>query len=309
MLELLSARMLLPDAASDSAALLQRLERLERRQGLAVSASTADPAPARLERPAAKTEPAGKAEPASRAAAKVEPAAQAGAPATGQPPVPAEQPPGQAEQSPGQAEQPPTQAERPEPVSEAKPAEAAEPGPAAQPAVVGDAAPDSNALRQLWPDVMAALKDRSRVKWAMMNEVVIASVEGEVVNLLAPAGLARRIAEDANLSVLREVLQSVVFGHWRLVISSAANGAAAPLPDEPPADPEPEPAPRAARPARQPRPAPAAPVEQPPPVIDDDGVDEESDEVHGSKRAGGDAEAAAMELLQTSLGARPIDAS
>ena len=301
MLELLSARMLLPDAASDSAALLQRLERLERRQGLAVSASTADPAPARLERPAAKAEPAGKVEPASRAAAKVEPAAQAGAPATGQPPV-------QAEQSPGQAEQPPTQAERLEPVSEAKPAE---PGPAAQPAVVGDAAPDSNALRQLWPDVMAALKDRSRVKWAMMNEVVIASVEGEVVNLLAPAGLARRIAEDANLSVLREVLQSVVFGHWRLVISSAApaNSAAAPLPDEPPADPEPEPAPRAARPTRQPRPAPAAPVEQPPPVIDDDGVDEESDEVHGSKRAGGDAEAAAMELLQTSLGARPIDAS
>ncbi|WP_408658911.1 DNA polymerase III subunit gamma and tau [Jatrophihabitans sp.] len=308
MLELLSARMLLPDAASDSAALLQRLERLERRQGLAVSASTADPAPARLERPAAKAEPAGKVEPASRAAAKVEPAAQAGAPATGQPPVQAEQSPGQAEQSPGQAEQPPTQAERLEPVSEAKPAE---PGPAAQPAVVGDAAPDSNALRQLWPDVMAALKDRSRVKWAMMNEVVIASVEGEVVNLLAPAGLARRIAEDANLSVLREVLQSVVFGHWRLVISSAApaNSAAAPLPDEPPADPEPEPAPRAARPTRQPRPAPAAPVEQPPPVIDDDGVDEESDEVHGSKRAGGDAEAAAMELLQTSLGARPIDAS
>ena len=33
MLELLSARMLLPDAAADSAALLQRIERLERRQG------------------------------------------------------------------------------------------------------------------------------------------------------------------------------------------------------------------------------------------------------------------------------------
>jgi hypothetical protein len=38
-------------------------------------------------------------------------------------------------------------------------------------------------------------------------------------------------------------------------------------------------------------------------------VDEESDEVHGSQRSGGDAEAAAIELLQTSLGARPIDAS
>ena len=35
MLELLSARMLLPDAASDAAAVLQRIERLERRQGMA----------------------------------------------------------------------------------------------------------------------------------------------------------------------------------------------------------------------------------------------------------------------------------
>ncbi|MDQ1738698.1 MAG: polymerase subunit gamma/tau [Pseudonocardiales bacterium] len=309
MLELLSARMLLPDAASDSAALLQRLERLERRQGLAVSASTADPAPAvpaRAERPAAKAEPVATAEPAAkpeqpaaRAAAKVE------QPAPPEQPAPAEQPA-------AKVAQPPVQAERPDPMSDpesTEPAELTQPAAAAQPA--GDAAPDSNALRQLWPEVMAALKDRSRVKWAMMNEVVIASVEGEVVNLLAPAGLVRRIADESNLSVLREVLQSVVFGHWQLTISSAApaNGAAAPLPDEPPADLEPEPAPRAARPARQARPAPAAPVEQPAPVIDDDGVDEDSDAVHGSQRSGGDAEAAAMELLQTSLGARPIDAS
>src|SRR6185503_20231889 len=42
MLELLSARMLLPDAASDSAALLQRIERLERRQGMVEPAAAAD---------------------------------------------------------------------------------------------------------------------------------------------------------------------------------------------------------------------------------------------------------------------------
>jgi DNA polymerase-3 subunit gamma/tau len=160
---------------------------------------------------------------------------------------------------------------------------------------------------------MAALQARSKVKWAMMNQVVIASVEGEVVNLLAPAGLARRIAEEANLSVLREVLQSVVFGHWRLTISPAAsaNGTAAPTPEEPPADSEPEPASRAARttrPDRAARPPAPEPGDQPPPapVADDDGVDEDSDEIHGARR--GDAEAAAMELLQTSLGARPIDA-
>jgi hypothetical protein len=145
-----------------------------------------------------------------------------------------------------------------------------------------------------------------------------------VVNLLAPAGLARRIADESNLSVLREVLQSVVFGHWQLTISSATPANAAPAkgvsalgaqtPDEPMAEtePEPAPAPRAARPERASRPARAARPEpaaaSPSPVADNDGVDEESDEVHGSQRAGGDAEAAAIELLQTSLGARPIDA-
>ncbi|HST48619.1 MAG TPA: hypothetical protein VLJ82_12285, partial [Jatrophihabitans sp.] len=156
-----------------------------------------------------------------------------------------------------------------------------------------------------------ALRDRSKVKWAMMNEVVIASVEGEVVNLLAPAGLAKRIADESNLSVLREVLQSVVFGQWQLSVSSAApgNGAAAPPVNEPP-EPDYEPPPRAERPARASRPAAPDPAPPPPPPApEDDGVDEEADEVHSSRRSGGDAEAAAIELLQTSLGARPIDAS
>src|SRR5436305_932731 len=50
MLELLSARLLLPDAASDAAAILQRIERLERRQGMAgagvAAAAGVEPAPA-----------------------------------------------------------------------------------------------------------------------------------------------------------------------------------------------------------------------------------------------------------------------
>jgi DNA polymerase-3 subunit gamma/tau len=47
MLELLSARMLLPDAATDTAAVLQRIERLERRQGMV------DPTPSPPRSPAA----------------------------------------------------------------------------------------------------------------------------------------------------------------------------------------------------------------------------------------------------------------
>ncbi|HEV2887223.1 MAG TPA: hypothetical protein VGX49_09960, partial [Jatrophihabitans sp.] len=315
MLELLSARMLLPDAASDSAALLQRLERLERRQGMAVQARAEEPA-ARTKKPVAEQPP-----PAAEQAPAAEPPPATEPPPTTEQAPAAEQVPA-TEQAPAAEQVPAT--EPPATVVEAIVATVA------QPVVVAEAATDSNALRQLWPEVMAALRDRSKVKWAMMNEVVIASVEGEVVNLLAPAGLARRIAEESNLSVLREVLQSVVFGHWQLTISAAASANGAAGPDEPMTepDPAPDPAPRAARPEPSGRPERSAPSErsgraesptraarpepadQPPaPVADDDGVDEESDEVHGSPRAGGDAEAAAIELLQTSLGARPIDAS
>ncbi len=356
MLELLSARMLLPDAAADSAALLQRLERLERRQGLAAGASAApvEPAtrPARtVAAPATSAVPAraetaptagspqptsipvrSKAETAPPAA--VAPAKPEAAPPKAEP-VQAKAAPAQTEAAPAQteatAEQPavagPAGADRPADAPTAPAELAAEPKPAAEPAVTapvpaaGNAAPagagpDSNALRQLWPEVMAALRDRSKVKWAMMNEVVIASVEGEAVNLLAPPALARRIADESNLSVLREVLQSVVFGNWQLSVSpaSAGNGAATgappPVDDEPRPDPDYEPPPRAERPARAARPpAPDPAPPPPPPVAEDDGVDEEADEVHSSRRSGGDAEAAAMELLQNSLGARPIDAS
>ena len=358
MLELLSARMLLPDAAADSAALLQRLERLERRQGLAAGASAAPVeqsaarvaretvAPARAEAAPAAGSPqptsipvrsAAEAAPPPAAPAKAEaaqPKAEAAQPKTeaAQPktertqpkaePVPPKAAPAQPEAT---AEQP-ASAGRPadDPITPAEPA--ASPKPAAEPAVTAPApaaghaapagsGPDSNALRQLWPEVMVALRDRSKVKWAMMNEVVIASVEGEAVNLLAPPALARRIADESNLSVLREVLQSVVFGNWQLSVSPASagngvtNGSPPPVDDEPRPEPDYEPPPRVERPARAARPPAPDPAPPPPPVAEDDGVDEEADEVHSSRRSGGDAEAAAMELLQNSLGARPIDAS
>ncbi len=334
MLELLSARMLLPDASSDSAALLQRLERLERRQGMAAPAAAEQPRTA-ASSPAvaqpAKAQPV-KAEPAKAQPGKVEPAKAEPARAE-----PAKAEPAEAEPAKAEADESakPEQPAAPEPVAQTEqPAVPDQPAPAlvteAPPVIAAAGAPDSNALRQLWPEVLTALRERSRVKWAMMNEVVIASVDGEVVNLLAPAGLARRIADESNLSVLREVLQSVVFGHWQLNIASAtpspdgpsntapANGASSTEPshgvppDEPPAqaEPAPDPAPRAVRPERGSRPARPAPVQAADrqPVAENDGVDEESDEVHGSQRSGGDAEAAAIELLQTSLGARPIDA-
>ncbi|HST46279.1 DNA polymerase III subunit gamma and tau, partial [Jatrophihabitans sp.] len=222
MLELLSARMLLPDAAADSAALLQRLERLERRQGMAASsASVASVASvttvAASGQPAAETEQPAARPSRPRATERQAEPAEPEVPKA-RPEVPTAKPtPSKAEPTP-QAEQPVAGIEQPDRSGTEQPAPEQSTAPAEQPAaepeptavvtaatstvVVTESAPDSNALRQLWPEVMAALRDRSKVKWAMMNEVVIASVEGEVVNLLAPAGLAKRIADESNLSVL-----------------------------------------------------------------------------------------------------------
>jgi DNA polymerase-3 subunit gamma/tau len=304
MLELLCARMLLPDASSDTAALLQRLERLERRQAVTGSVAS-EPV-----RPAVATVPA----PAAKAAAVSEPPAtqpMAEAPAVrspkGEPAVvkaPAAEP---VAVEPAVAKAPEVQPVVAEPVS--------------PPVEAGSA--DSNALRRMWPEVMKALQDRSKVKWAMMSDVVIASVEGDEVQLLAPSGLAKRIADESNLGVLREVLQSVVAGPWQLKVSAAGPGGSAAGELPPPPDFEPPPGPpipsaaggdagsagaaaerpqRPTRPTRPPRAERTAPVE---PVAENDGVDEDSDQI--SDNGGGDPEAAAMELLKASLGARPMD--
>ncbi len=276
MLELLCARMLLPDAASDSAALLQRLERLERRQAMDADAAAGTPAPSDPVEPPARDRTAGT--------------------------------PEVSEPAPESADSPPDEVAQ-EQVAPPAPSPVA---PAGLPAE-SQASSESTDLRHLWPQVMLALRDRSKVKWAMMNEVQIASVEGEVVSLQAPAGLARRIADDSNLAVLRDVLQSVVFGNWQLTVTSApsTNGSPAAPADRPPAadsEPMPERASRPARPARSARPAASEPVPSPPAAAND-GVDEESDEFHRTDRSGGDAEAAAIALLQSSLGARPMEAS
>ncbi|MDQ2836605.1 MAG: DNA polymerase III subunit gamma and tau [Actinomycetota bacterium] len=407
MLELLCARMLLPDSAADNAAVLQRLERLERRQAMGLSvdrsaeqsatgqsgrrpradaetaagrsaAETATgrsaagrpgsepPAPESAaptestvgRRPVAETTP----EPPVARRVAVEPPvvdAPATKPAATESPIANDLPPAESPQAaravaapastgsastdlpaagsavadlepassepaslePASSEPASLEPASSEPASlvpaSSEPAslEPASSEPASQAATappssipaevdrpVAAQAGDSNALRNVWPEVMLALRDRSKVKWAMMNEVIIASVDGEVIDLIAPAGLARRIADDSNVSVLREALQSVVAGNWQLTIRPAPSNVA---PDaRAAADAPPATSPRASRPAR------ATPAERPAPEppVDDDGVDEEGDEVSGlSQRAGGDPEAAAIALLQNSLGARPIE--
>jgi len=325
MLELLSARMLLPDAAGDSAALLQRIERLERRQGMAEPSAPGAPD---VDRPRAKPTGAS-AEPASGASAKAASGATA-KPASG---ASAKPPSGaSAKPSDGASARPSSEssgrpsdgasgsasagepaaatpaatapaADEPAPASPAadEPAPAssapassvpASPAPA-QPAAVATAgqptaAPDSAGLRRLWPEVLDQVRTRSRRTRALLDNASIASVDGSVIRLAASsAPIAKMIGDESNLAVLRESLAAVVGGGWTIEVITE-NGQAASRPTTP-------------------SPAAAPASTQPPPVDEADEVDEETDAVSGPGETGGDAEAAAIALLQNGLGARPIE--
>jgi DNA polymerase-3 subunit gamma/tau len=295
MLELLSARMLLPDAASDSAALLQRIERLERRQGMGISTEPQALAPA-ASAPAASA-------PAAPAPAAPTPVL---AKAVRAEPAPAESPAAesaQAESVPAESVPAELSAAAPVPVvpATASPSPAA---PVAEPTVAAGGA-DSASLRRVWPDVLEQVKARSRRTRALLDNASITGVKATVITLGATsAPIAKMIAEESNLSVLRDALVAVVGGGWTIEVGSdTLDGSATGSTTDAPAEPA-----GPAGPVEWTRPAAAAP--SPPRRLasrDDDGVDEESDSIDGQERGGADPEAAAITLLQNSLGARPLD--
>jgi DNA polymerase III subunit gamma/tau len=273
-LELLCARMMLPDAATDSAAVLQRLERLERRlaaagnAGQAVSgpAAQATPAtPAAQEQPAAQDKPAAQEKPAAREKppARVKPAAQPG---------PA------AESRPGAERAAEPSAPSAAAAPSAAPSAAATP---TQPAKPSPGALDSVAMRNVWPEVLEVVKQSSRRTRALLDNAQVVGVTGELVTISAPSALAKMISDESNTSVLRAALTKVVGGEWQVTVEAAAAGS---------------------RTAAAPAAAPSAASPEPDPRDDADY------EPGGSAQpAPVDPEAEAMKLLQDELGARPLD--
>jgi DNA polymerase-3 subunit gamma/tau len=267
-LELLCARMLLPDAAADSAALLQRIERLERRN--AAIAGDIVPAPTATEPP--KPQPAGAPRAESPKGKPAKAPAKKSAERASEPPAP---PPAEA------APEPPTAQAAPEP----RAAEASAPprGPAPRPAP-GDVV-DAAALRRLWPDILDEVKKAGKVVRALLDNAQVASVDGDLLRLDAPsAQLAKMIGNDTNTEVLRRALSSIVGGNWRVEVGTSGSSAAPPP---------------ASAPAQPSRPAPP-PVEEPDPRDDTEPLDSPD-----APRV--DPEAEALSLLQSTLGARPLD--
>jgi DNA polymerase III subunit gamma/tau len=229
-LELLCARMQLPDATTDSAALLQRVERLERRLAASQSGMPTESA-------------------ARRSAAK----------------------------------EPPTVPDPP------APAPAPAPDGAAAAAVPtrssGGGAPrtmDAIAIRQLWPAVLDAVKRGKQRTRALLHDAQVASVDGDLITLTAPSStLARMISEDSNVEVVRTALRDEVGGDWRITVQTL---------DAPQAGIDP------ARPAGA----------SPPSVIAERDPRDDTD-FEALPPTPADPETDALDLLQTRLGARPID--
>jgi DNA polymerase-3 subunit gamma/tau len=209
LLELITARLLLPGAAHDGVAVLSRVERLERRMSID---SADNPAPS------------------------TKPAATAPAPSAPEPPA---APPAAAAEQPA----PPRAAKQPAPPRAAKqpaPPRAAEqkaPPVAAAPPVETAAAPathideasggsvDAAALRRVWPEVLEATKARKRTAHAMLAQYAqVTDVRGRTIVLsFAHPPIERQFRAQGLGDVLSDALREVLGVVWTVETVAGAD--------------------------------------------------------------------------------------
>jgi DNA polymerase-3 subunit gamma/tau len=279
LLEVVCARLLLPSASDAESALLQRVERIETRLAISIPASEAAPAAA-APAPRSTPPPPAPAEPAR-------PRRQVAAP----------------EAAPEPVSEPPAPAPTPTP----EPAPAPEPAaaPAPEPAPVPDPEPPSApgelnaaAVRTMWPTVRDKVRQRSRTTEVMLAGATVRAVEDNTLVLThESAPLAKRLSEQRNADVIAEALKDALGVNWRVRCEAGAPAAAV-----------------AAAPAGS-APAPL-PTRKEAPVPEVDSSEQDEDEEENMLAEAGrndpsaprrDPEEAALELLQSELGARRID--
>lgn len=331
LLELLVSRMLLPSVSQSEAALLQRLEQLERRPPAAIAATSGDPAAAaaptggpvftrRSQQPA--DQPSAQPEPQRAAPTPV--AVAAPAPVAAQP-APAATPTPAAVPTPAPAQPAPPVAA---PAATPQPAAAA-PAPSA-PAASGGM--DATAVRRIWSELLAAVRATSRSTEAMLTNATVGEVDGNVVTIThTSAPLARRLAEPRNTEAIAAALSSVLGGTWQVRCTHGTPGAtpqqatqvkaARPAPIRPSqaqnqqARPQPEPqqtqAPRPPQDDVPPPPEPPEPDDPLPPEPDDEEAmlaeaARPADPGSVNEVQAKDPESVMLQLLADELGARPL---
>ena len=282
LLEVVCARLLLPSASDTESALLQRIERIETRLDISIPAdeATAGAAPVNPGKQyVRKAPPAVDAEPAAPTAVEPAPIETEPVAAEPEPPQATSQPP-----QPPEAPQPPEPTPEPvaTPAPESEPVADAAPEAASTAAAAGPGEPSPAAVRSMWPTVQEKVRERSRTTAVMLAGAIVRTVEdGTLVLMHDSAPLAKRISEQRNADVIREALKDALGVNWR-VRCEVGTGESAPVA---PAESEPEP-------------------REDLRAEEDSMIAEVGRDDDAPRR---DPEEAAMELLQTELGARRID--
>ncbi|MBM7857807.1 DNA polymerase III subunit gamma and tau [Lentzea nigeriaca] len=312
LLELLVSRMLLPSVSQSEAALLQRLEQLERRPPAAIAAPGEAPAAAPAGAPVFTRKSQ-----QPQAAEQPDPPRQAPAPQ----PEPPRLAPAPARPAAAPVAQPPAPVAAPQPV----PQPAAEPEPADTPAASGGL--DAAAVRRIWSELLAAVRSSSRSTEAMLTNAMVSEVDGNVVTIAhTSAPLARRLAEPRNTEAIANALSSVLGGTWQVRCvhgtPSATPQAAQPAKAARPAPTRPSQATQPTRQSEPQRQAPRPPADDVPPPPEPPEPDEplppEPDDEEAmlaeaarpvdpdSVSKEQDPEAVMLKLLADELGARPL---
>lgn len=139
----------------------------------------------------------------------------------------------------------------------------------------------------MWSTVREKVRARNKVIDVMLADAIVRAVEGDTLVLAHQAApLAKRLTEQHNADVIRDALKDALGVDWRLrceVGTGESRPAADPLPPEP-----------------QPDPVDAQRAEEDELIAE--AHDDDSDAAPPR-----DPDEQALELLQTHLGARPID--
>ncbi|MFF4707363.1 DNA polymerase III subunit gamma and tau [Streptomyces sp. NPDC001288] len=261
----------------------------------------------------APVSPAPAAPPAPAAAAAAPPAATAPAAAPGAWPTAASAGGGVARRPGGW----PTAAGAGAPAAQpAAPAPSAQASPAASPAAAPVGGPNP---RDLWPNILEAVKNRRRFTWILLSQnAQVAGFDGTTLQLaFVNAGARDNFASSGSEDVLRQALTEQFGVTWRIeaVVDPTGGGGSAPAvpgyggaapsgyggsaPAAPARSAAPRPAPQSAPPQASPAPPPAAP--EPPPVSPEDDIPEEDDPDLDESALSG------HELIVRELGATVVD--
>jgi DNA polymerase-3 subunit gamma/tau len=148
-------------------------------------------------------------------------------------------------------------------------------------AVTGE--PNASAVRSMWTTVREKVRQRSRTTEVMLAGAIVRAVEGDTLVLShESAPLAKRLVEQRNSDVIRDALKDALGVDWKIRCEAGA-----------------------AAPAAVPEPASIAPSSQPRDDDEEDMLAEAGNDTAEAQRR--DPEEAALELLQSELGARRIE--